>query len=176
MMTKKAFVYLVVILLVGLTVWFFIKKARDVSDNSDLNKLIGQEQSSPIPSAKNTVNNTETWQKLPSGLEIMDVSIGYGQEAKKGDMVAVHYAGTLTNGIKFDSSYDRNQPFAFILGGGKVIKGGGLGLVGMKVGGKRKLRIPPDLAYGDKAVGDGLIPANSTLLFDIELMDVENPK
>ena len=176
MMTKKAFVYLAAILLVGLTVWFFIKKARDVSNNPDLNKLVGQEQSSPVPSAENTVNKTETWQKLPSGLEVMDVSIGYGQEAKKGDMVAAHYAGTLTDGTKFDSSYDRDQPFSFILGGGTVIKGWDLGLVGMKVGGKRKLRIPPELGYGDKAVGNGLIPANSILLFDIELVDVETPK
>ena len=174
-MVKNTFIYLVIILLVGLTIWFFIRKARNVSDSStDLTKLVAQEEVSPTSAP--TTEGKETWLKLPTGLEIMDVSIGYGREAKEGDVVAAHYTGTLTDGQKFDSSVDRGQPFSFILGGGMVIKGWDLGLVGMKVGGKRKLRIPPNLAYGDKVVGNGLIPANSTLLFDIELMAVETPK
>src|SRR3989338_2407526 len=172
-MLKNMFIYLVIIL-VGLTVWFFIMKARNVSDNStDLTRLLAKEELSPTPAEEDTAAKSGEWLKLPSGLEIIDVSIGYGREAKEGDVVSAHYLGTLTNGKKFDSSYDRGQPFSFILGGGMVIKGWDLGLVGMKVGGKRKLRIPPDLAYGNRVVGDGLIPANSILLFDIELMAVE---
>ena len=173
-MIKNTFIYLVVILLVGLTSWFFVRKVRNVSDGSaDLTKLVAQEELSPTPDQ--TVAK-ETWLKLPSGLEVVDVSIGYGREAKEGDAVSAHYTGTLINGQKFDSSYDRGQPFSFILGGGMVIKGWDFGLVGMKVGGKRKLRIPSSLAYGDKEVGNGLIPANSTLLFDIELIAVETPR
>ena len=177
-MSKNKFIYLAGIILVGLTVWFFVKKAKNVSDSSaDLTNFAVQEESSPTPSSGVSVaDKTVGWLKLPSGLEIIDVSIGYGREVKEGDVAAVHYTGKLADGQKFDSSYDRDQPFSFILGGGQVIKGWDLGVVGMKVGGKRKLRIPSNLAYGDRVVGDGLIPANSTLLFDVELVAVETPK
>src|SRR3989338_1506689 len=173
-MTKNTFTYLVVIVLVGLTDWLFIRKVRNASDSSTgLTKFIAQKELSPTPSAEIKTDSKEKWLKTPNGLEIQGVSIGYGREAKEGDVVFVQYIGKLTDGKKFDSSYDRGQPFSFILGGGLVIKGWDTGVVGMKVGGKRKLRIPPDLAYGNKVVGDGLIPANSILLFDIELMAVE---
>lgn len=105
-------------------------------------------------------------------LQSTDEVVGTGTEAKTGNHVTVNYVGTLTNGTKFDSSYDRNQPFDFNLGGGQVIKGWDQGVVGMKVGGKRKLVIPPSLGYGAQAVGDK-IPANSTLVFEIELLDVK---
>jgi FKBP-type peptidyl-prolyl cis-trans isomerase len=117
----------------------------------------------------------EQWIKLSSGLQILDVVIGPGREAKDGDVVSAHYSGTLKDGTKFDSSYERGQPFSFILGNGMVIKGWDLGLVGMKVGGKRKLIIPPDLGYGERGAG-GVIQPNTTLYFDIELMDVQTPK
>jgi len=108
-----------------------------------------------------------------SGLKYVEHKVGDGKVAKAGDDVEVHYTGTLTNGKKFDSSVDRNEPFPFLLGTGKVIKGWDQGVAGMKEGGKRKLIIPPDLAYGDRDVGNGLIPANSTLIFEVELLKVK---
>jgi FKBP-type peptidyl-prolyl cis-trans isomerase FkpA len=105
-------------------------------------------------------------------LEIVDLVVGQGEEAKAGKRVSVHYTGTLTNGKKFDSSLDRGKPFGFTLGAGEVIKGWDQGVAGMKVGGKRKLTIPADLAYGNRAVGGDLIPANSTLVFEVELLGV----
>lgn len=105
-----------------------------------------------------------------SGLKIEDIKVGTGAEAVAGKEVEVHYTGTLTNGQKFDSSKDRNQPFKFTLGAGQVIKGWDQGVAGMKEGGVRKLTIPPELAYGSRAVGS--IPANSTLIFEVELLKV----
>jgi FKBP-type peptidyl-prolyl cis-trans isomerase len=104
-------------------------------------------------------------------LKIEDITIGDGQEVKNGDTVSIHYKGTLTDGTKFDSSYDRGQPFETQIGVGQVIKGWDLGVVGMKVGGKRKLTIPPSLAYGDQEVGS--IPPNSTLIFEVELLSIK---
>lgn len=100
-----------------------------------------------------------------------DIKIGTGVEVKKGDTVTVNYLGTLENGQKFDSSYDRNQPFTTQIGVGSVIAGWDEGLIGMRVGGKRKLTIPSDLGYG--AQGAGTIPPNSTLIFEIELLKVQ---
>ncbi len=108
----------------------------------------------------------------PGGLEYWDIKVGNGPEAKAGQTVTVNYTGWLTNGKQFDSSVGR-EPFKFHLGGGEVIKGWDLGVEGMKVGGKRQLKIPPDLAYGSRGVGGGLIPPNSTLIFDVELLGVK---
>jgi FKBP-type peptidyl-prolyl cis-trans isomerase len=108
-----------------------------------------------------------------SGLKYEDTKVGTGQEAKSGDTVQVHYTGTLKNGKKFDSSKDRGQPFSFRLGAGMVIKGWDEGVAGMKVGGTRKLIIPPDLAYGERGAGNGLIPPNSELTFEVELIAVK---
>jgi FKBP-type peptidyl-prolyl cis-trans isomerase len=108
----------------------------------------------------------------PSGLKYWDLKVGTGTEAVKGKTVRVHYTGWLTNGKKFDSSVDRNEPFQFTIGAGNVIKGWEEGVVGMKVGGKRKLQIPPDLAYGKEGY-PGVIPPNSTLIFQIELLGVK---
>lgn len=105
------------------------------------------------------------------GLVMQDEVIGTGAEATNGSLVSVHYTGTLTNGQKFDSSRDRGVPFQFVLGSGSVIPGWEQGLLGMKVGGKRVLIIPPQLAYGSQAIGN-IIPANSTLVFEVELVDV----
>ena len=99
--------------------------------------------------------------------------VGDGTEAKAGKRVAVHYTGTLANGKKFDSSRDRGKPFEFDLGAGDVIKGWDEGVAGMKEGGKRKLIIPPALGYGNRDVGNGLIPANYTLIFEVELIKVK---
>lgn len=106
-----------------------------------------------------------------SGLQVQDEKVGTGIEAINGKKVTVNYVGTLTNGKKFDSSYDRNEPFSFTLGAGEVIKGWDEGVLGMKVGGKRKLTIPPELGYGSRDMGS--IPANSTLVFEVELLKVE---
>lgn len=97
---------------------------------------------------------------------------GSGRAAQAGDTVVVHYTGTLLDGTKFDSSLDGGEPFSFVLGSGKVIQGWEQGIVGMQVGEKRKLIIPPGLAYGDNAVG-GVIPANSTLVFEVELLEIK---
>ena len=109
---------------------------------------------------------------MENGLKIEDIKIGSGAEAKAGNSIKVNYLGTLVNGTKFDSSYDRGQPFLFLLGGRQVIPGWDQGLIGMKVGGKRKLNIPPTLAYGEKGV-PGAIPPDSTLVFEVELLDVK---
>jgi FKBP-type peptidyl-prolyl cis-trans isomerase len=108
----------------------------------------------------------------PSGLKYTDIKVGDGAEAKPGQVVDVHYTGWLTNGTKFDSSVDRGKPFSFKLGAGQVIEGWDKGVAGMKVGGKRKLTIPPGLGYGSQSVG-GVIPPNSTLVFDVELLGVK---
>ncbi|MFB3923905.1 MAG: FKBP-type peptidyl-prolyl cis-trans isomerase [Terriglobia bacterium] len=105
----------------------------------------------------------------PSGLKYQDLAVGKGPMPKPGSHVMVHYTGWLTNGQKFDSSVDRNQPFTFTLGRGEVIKGWDEGVATMHVGGKRKLTIPPGLAYG-KAGAGGVIPPNATLIFDVELL------
>ncbi len=115
-----------------------------------------------------TTKSMETTQ-----LQIEDEVVGTGEEAKAGDEVTVHYVGTLTDGTMFDASRNHGDTgFTFKLGTGQVIKGWDQGVAGMKVGGKRKLTIPSDLAYGNRAVG-GVIPANATLIFEVELLDVK---
>lgn len=105
-------------------------------------------------------------------LIIEDEVVGAGEEAKAGDIVTVHYIGTLTDGTMFDASRNRgDEGFEFVLGAGEVIKGWDLGVAGMKVGGRRMFTIPSELAYGDQAVG-GVIPANSTLIFEVELLKI----
>lgn len=105
-------------------------------------------------------------------LQIDDIKMGTGAEAKSGQTVTVHYVGTLTDGSKFDSSRDRGRGFTFHLGAGQVIKGWDQGVVGMKVGGVRKLTIPPELGYGTRGFPP-VIPPNSTLVFEVELLDVK---
>ncbi len=108
---------------------------------------------------------------MSSELIIEDLTVGEGAEATTGKRVTVHYTGWLTNGSKFDSSKDRNDPFDFPLGRGHVIRGWDEGVAGMKVGGKRKLTIPPEMGYGARGAG-GVIPPNATLVFEVELLAV----
>jgi FKBP-type peptidyl-prolyl cis-trans isomerase FkpA len=106
-----------------------------------------------------------------SGLQYQDIVVGTGAEAQPGSKVTVHYTGWLTDGTKFDSSVDRNKPYEFPLGAGRVIRGWDEGVSGMKVGGQRRLTIPPELAYGKDGMPP-VIPGNATLIFDVELLDV----
>lgn len=107
-----------------------------------------------------------------SGLKYIELKVGEGEVAKKGDTVEVHYTGWLTDGKKFDSSVDRGRPFSFPLGAGKVIKGWDEGVAGMKVGGKRKLMIPAELGYGARGAGE-VIPPNAELHFEVELLKIK---
>jgi FKBP-type peptidyl-prolyl cis-trans isomerase len=123
-------------------------------------------------------NNTPTkvtgpGMKTDSGLEYWDLRVGNGDVAKEGSHVRVHYTGWLTNGKKFDSSIDAGKPFDFTIGNGEVIKGWEEGVTGMKVGGKRQLRIPPALGYGAEGTPGGPIPPNATLIFDVQLLGVQ---
>ncbi len=126
-------------------------------------------KSSPfIPSAK--------YIKMPfmdsqDKFKIEDIQVGKGPEVQSGDFVLMHYSGTLKDGTKFDSSYDRGTPFKTRIGVGQVIDGWDMGVPGMKVGGKRKLTIPAKLAYGDEGIGD--IPGGATLIFEVELISIE---
>ena len=106
-----------------------------------------------------------------SGLKYEDLVEGEGPEAKAGQQVRVHYTGWLTDGSKFDSSLDRDAPFRFPLGGGRVIRGWDEGVQGMRVGGRRRLTIPPQLGYGAAGAG-GVIPPNATLVFEVELLEI----
>jgi peptidylprolyl isomerase len=127
-------------------------------------------ESTPPPTSTPTkVSGTPT--TTPSGLQYWDIVVGTGATAVPGKPVSVHYTGWLASGEKFDSSLDRGQPFVFPLGEGQVIKGWDEGVAGMKVGGKRQLKIPPALGYG-AAGAPGAIPPNATLIFDVQLLEV----
>jgi len=168
-MNKKylfATIFLIVLVLAG-AIFVFAKS------NSTNNQVF------PTSTPSATIIPAETPQASPSAtvnkmdeLKVEDEVAGTGAEAVAGKSVTVNYTGTLTDGTKFDSSLDHGQPFVFNLGAGQVIQGWDEGVVGMKVGGKRKLTIPPSLGYGSAGI-PGAIPGNATLIFDIELLKVE---
>ncbi len=128
--------------------------------------------SGKTPAARKTSPATPKTVTTPSGLQYQDLVVGKGAQPKSGGTVIVHYTGWLTNGKKFDSSVDRRKPFDFVLGQGQVIKGWDEGVATMRVGGKRKLTIPPDLAYGSRGV-PGVIPPQSTLVFEVQLLAIK---
>ncbi len=120
------------------------------------------------------VGNPQSQASAPEiSFSMEEVVVGTGSIAESGDTLSVHYVGTLTDGKVFDSSVDRNVPFSFTLGVGQVIRGWDEGLIGMRVGGKRLLTVPPEYGYGDQGVG--AIPPNSTLIFAVELLDDQKP-
>ena len=160
-LNKTSTVLIVVILIIVVAVGYMIfnNSGGNQSSNS-----AGQSASQPVTSQ--------------SGLQIQDEVMGTGTVAVAGNMVTVNYTGMLTDGKVFDSNIDPKfnhvQPFPFVLGAGQVIQGWDEGVAGMKVGGKRKLTIPPELGYGNQNAGNGLIPPNSTLIFEVELLNVKN--
>ena len=182
MNTKTIFVFIVVIIFIAGAVWLFVRKTSE-----DVVKSPEELLASPSPSISVSTSPVAASpaisagalppagpvQTLPGGLQYQDMVMGTGETAKSGDLVSVNYVGMLTNGTKFDSSYDRGQAFVFPLGAGQVIKGWDMGVAGMKVGGKRKLLIPPALGYGSRGAGAS-IPPNSTLIFEVELLDLRS--
>jgi FKBP-type peptidyl-prolyl cis-trans isomerase FkpA len=124
----------------------------------------------PKPSGPTKVTGQP--QSTASGVEYWDIKVGTGKTAVAGKKLSMHYTGWLTNGKKFDSSLDHNEPFSFTLGAGEVIKGWDEGVAGMKVGGKRQLKIPPAAGYGAGGAPP-VVPPNATLIFDVELLDVK---
>lgn len=125
-----------------------------------------------VPENKETEKMTLDDNKNQEELQIETLKQGTGAESQNGDVVALHYTGTLEDGTKFDSSLDRGTPFSFTLGSGQVIAGWDMGVLGMKVGEKRKLIIPSELGYGEKGTPGGPIPPNATLIFEIELLGI----
>jgi len=132
-----------------------------------------QKEAQPVPGKSNESKASAEAVTTASGLSYTDMVKGTGAAPTSGKNVTVHYTGVLENGTKFDSSVDRGQPFVFRIGAGEVIPGWDEGVISMKVGGKRKLVIPPHLAYGAAGAG-GVVPPNATLIFEVELLDVEN--
>jgi FKBP-type peptidyl-prolyl cis-trans isomerase len=148
---KKTILILAIIIILGFAGFKLFKSFN----NANLN---------PSPTPTSTAENNM------NGLSIEVLKEGIGEAAKNGDILTVHYTGTFQDGTKFDSSVDRDNPFSFTLGTGEVIKGWDLGVLGMKVGEKRKLTIPYNLAYGE--MGQGPIPPKATLIFEIELLSI----
>lgn len=140
-------------------------------------QVVFQKPLSPVSTDENIQTqqetSTSTVESGATGLKTEILTPGSGRAARNGDTVEVHYTGYLENGTKFDSSIDRGEPFSFVLGEGRVIKGWDLGILGMKIGEKRKLTIPPDLAYGSAGAGNGVIPPDSTLIFEVELLGIK---
>lgn len=158
-------VFILILVFLAVGAFFYLYRPVPISQNDSLSNLTDSKNVQPIEEKGGVVMDTNE-------LKIEDLTVGTGDEAVPGKKVTVHYTGTLTNGQKFDSSVDRGQPFTFNLGQGSVIQGWDKGVAGMKVGGKRKLTIPPHLGYGERGAGE-TIPPNSTLIFEVELLKVE---
>jgi len=157
---KNIIIILLIIAVAGVLLWFFNQP------NQELNEPANQTSNEPTDQASN-----EPTDQASLYTEILKE--GNGEVAENGDTVSVHYIGTLEDGTKFDSSLDRGTPFSFTIGEGKVIAGWDQGLLGMKIGEKRKLTIPPNLAYGEYGI-PGAIPENATLIFEIELLGIND--
>ncbi len=147
--------------------------STDMTGKTEQSTLVAQAASdlNPAETEETNTNMSDNMTTTDSGLMYEDLEVGTGALPTKGQAVTVHYTGTLENGEKFDSSRDRNRPFSFTIGVGQVIKGWDEGVATMRVGGRRKLVIPPELGYGPRGAG-GVIPPNATLIFDVELIRV----
>lgn len=174
-MDKKDILIIVIVLIVlvgGIYLIFNNKPTENNQNNSmqqeEQNSVQNKEQNN---SAQNQQENSNPSNFTVQGMKVQILKEGSSPAAKVGDTVTVNYVGTLENGTKFDSSIDRGTPFSFTLGQNNVIQGWELGIVGMKIGEKRKLIIPSDLAYGDNAVGN-IIPAKSTLIFEVDMLKI----
>lgn len=154
-MSKNIIIGLAALIIIGIVGFFIYNRNQETQSESD------------------KINNVENMAKfIKNGVQVEILKVGTGAVAKNGDTVAVHYVGTLENGVKFDSSVDRGIPFEFNLGVGQVIPGWEIGVEGMKVGEKRKLIIPSELAYGERGAGN-VIPPNATLIFEVELLGIK---
>ena len=191
---KVAIIGVAVAAAAGAGYFFYSKQANDMASGGEQNSIAAEAPANsgaeaPANSGAEAPANSGAEAPANSGAETStksegetvgdvtelqktDITIGEGAEAVAGKQVVVHYTGTLTNGTKFDSSKDRGQPFTFGLGAGQVIQGWDQGVAGMKVGGVRKLVIPPQLGYGAQGAG-GVIPPNATLNFEVELLEVK---
>jgi len=163
-MDKKYLIIIGLLLAFGIIGYFIFMSSQSTPQKSESLLVPSSSPSATIKAGTNTT--------MENQLKIEDITLGTGDEAVTGKKVTVNYKGTLTDGTKFDSSYDRGIPFSFNLGAGDVIQGWDLGVDGMKVGGKRKLTIPSSLGYGARGAGD-VIPPNATLVFEVELLKVE---
>ena len=162
-MKKIILIVLILIIIVSIFLFFSNKRRGAELTASIANPIITEENQNTNAANKNMI-------QMENGLKIEILKQGAGEEAKNNGKVTVHYTGILQDGTKFDSSLDRNQPFSFILGTGQVIRGWDLGVLGMKVGEKRKLTIPSELGYGSAGVGP--IPPNAILIFEVELLGI----
>lgn len=169
-MEKKILIVIIVFMVLAALIYLQLSNKKDSSNVPTIGQfnLPNTSTTTPPPTSGPTTTATPT----PAKLQAMDIKIGTGSAVKSGDTIKIDYLGTLANGQKFDSSYDRGQPFEVQIGVGKVIKGWDQGVIGMKVGGKRRLVIPPELGYGEKGAG-GVIPPNATLVFDLELLEIK---
>ncbi len=160
---KSVLISVITLVVIGLIVFFIFKLDKSKDNNTKSTSTQNKQEQ--------TMNTNDTNTNADSGLKIEDIKVGTGEQAKAGDTLNVKYTGTLTDGTVFDSTDNHGgEPFSFTVGQGQVIQGWDEGLIGMKVGGTRKLTIPADLGYGSQAVGS--IPANSTLIFTIELVSI----
>ena len=173
-MNTQKVILIIIILIIAIFGFYFMfqnsqKKEEPKENNSGNQGAVGEEDkssSSPFTVAR-------VLKEQNGGLEVEVIQEGQGKEAENGNIISVHYTGTLEDGSKFDSSRDRGQPFSFTLGAGQVIRGWDLGVLGMKVGEKRKLTIPPELGYGERGTPGGPIPPNAILIFEVELLNVQ---
>ncbi len=153
------------------------RSAPPATNPTPLPPALPNTQTQPQPQAQSPASQQPSanidMTTTASGLQYSDSVVGTGAQPQAGQTVIVHYTGYLDNGTVFDSSVQRNQPFEFVLGTGSVIRGWDEGIASMKIGGKRKLVIPPQLAYGAQGAGGGVIPPNAQLTFDVELVGVK---